>query len=83
MPLANYLNALRDEWAEARDATRHDANLNRLRAADPDAARIFTVTFTQARDSLDLQIQLSNQMQEYAAIKNRQGRMDLYDQIYA
>lgn len=83
MPLIDYLDALRDVWTENRGAARCDANLNRLRTTDPDANRIFTVTFTQARNSLDLQTQLSNQMQDYAALKHQQGRMDLYDQIYA
>lgn len=83
MPLIDYIDAIRDVWTEARSAARCDANLNRLRTTDPDAARIFTVTFTRARNSLDLQLQLTSQLQDYAGLKHQQGRMALYDEIFA
>lgn len=84
MGLRTWLERRRaEEELEAGDAARADDNLVRLRQEDPDAARILTATFTAARHSLREQERMIQQLRQYAALKNRQGRMDLYDRIFA
>ncbi|GLW74992.1 hypothetical protein Kpho02_72890 [Kitasatospora phosalacinea] len=72
-----------EEELEAADAARADGNLACLKREDPDAARIFTATFTAARRDRRTQDQLVAQLQEYAVLKHQAGRMDLYGQIFA
>ncbi|MCG6497628.1 hypothetical protein [Kitasatospora sp. A2-31] len=59
-----------------------DANLARLRQADPELDRIFRITFSQAhRDGLGTQ--LRQQLADYAGLTHRQGRLGDYHALFA
>lgn len=84
MGLRTWLERRRaEEELEAGDAARADDNLARLRQEDPDAARTFTTTFTAARRDRRAENLLTAQIQQYAGLKHQQGRMDLYNAIFA
>ncbi|MEV7600032.1 hypothetical protein AB0O91_21890 [Kitasatospora sp. NPDC089797] len=74
-----------DDRTEAQGAARCDANLARLRQADPDAGRIFPAQtpFTDAHRNPALQAQLAEQVRRYATAKHATGCMDLYDALFA
>ncbi len=74
------------DWRMERAAAAHlDANLARLIATDPDAARIFEPgEFSRALEDLyGFGVQHDERVQAYAAAKHAQDRMDLYGQLFA
>jgi hypothetical protein len=71
-----------EERFEAGQAAQCDANLAQLCRIDPDAARIFTVSFTDAHRDPALQDQLTAQVKAYAIAKHAVGRLDLYNQLF-
>jgi hypothetical protein len=80
-PLTRLYRRLHPEWRmERANAGRLDANLDRLIAADPDAARIFDRgDFTRCHDDMaGFGAQFSERLQEYCRAKLAAGRMDLY-----
>lgn len=71
-----------DNELERQQAAQCDTNLAQLKAADPDAARIFTTGFTAAHRNPALQNQLDEQIKAYATAKHAVGRPDLYNQLF-
>lgn len=66
------------------ERARLDDNLNRLRAQDPDAARLFDgVSFARAAADPDyIGAHLQMQIAEYAVLKHREGRPHLAQALY-
>ena len=73
-----------DEFlADYDSSARCDANLERLRTEDPDAARIFAgISFTGWLTDRDQTGPLGRALEEYGAAKSAQGRMDLFHALF-
>ncbi|MFF9785666.1 hypothetical protein [Streptomyces nigrescens] len=68
---------------EAYVAAVQDANLKRLRQLDPDADRIFRLTFTDALVDPSRCGELGDALKQYGAAKHAAGRMDLFGALFA
>lgn len=73
-----------DEFlADYDSSARCDANLERLRTENPDAARIFMgISFTAWLTDRDQIEPLGRALKEYGAAKSTQGRMDLFHALF-
>jgi hypothetical protein len=80
---AAHAQHLIDEGA-AGEIARLDANLDQLRAADPDAKRLFDgISFAAAaRDPEYLGEHLQRQIAAYAVLKHQENRPHLYQAIH-
>jgi hypothetical protein len=72
----------RPEPEDVEGCARVDANLVQLKQRDPDAARIFTTTSSDCLRGRRRSDKFVAQLQEYAALKHTQGRMDLYNDLF-
>ncbi|WP_406117641.1 hypothetical protein [Streptomyces sp. NBC_00989] len=68
------------EGAQARHA---DRNLARLRAKDPDAARVLTVGFVDALMDSELYTQQGEEHRRYYALKMESDETHLWDELFA
>ncbi|WP_280422810.1 hypothetical protein [Nocardia carnea] len=76
---ADLAHQLDDFLADYNSSARCDANLERLRSEDPDAARIFAgISFTGWLTERGQTGPLGRALEEYGAAKSAQGRMDLF-----
>lgn len=87
--IAALLDRLTGRTARAEDAQEQaaaellDSNVARLRREDPDADQIFTTSFADARLDDWHCGRLVAEIQAYATAKQTQGRMDLYEALFA
>ncbi|MGW5569683.1 hypothetical protein ACWEVD_00660 [Nocardia thailandica] len=74
---------LDDFLTDYNSSARCNANLERLRTEDPDAARIFAgISFTGWLTDRDQTGPLGRALEEYGAAKSGQGRMDLFHALF-
>ncbi|WP_406300969.1 hypothetical protein OG948_59715 (plasmid) [Embleya sp. NBC_00888] len=73
---------LREFLDEATNAWALDANLARLREIDPDA-ELITIAFVDALCNPELYGEQGRSHQEYVTAKQAQGRLDLWELLFA
>ncbi|RLU82577.1 hypothetical protein CTZ27_30125 [Streptomyces griseocarneus] len=80
---ADIVRYAEDIASEAHEARFQDANLARFREEAPDAVRAFgDLTFTEALVSPQLYQRLGTALEDYAAAKHAEDRMDRYGRLF-
>jgi hypothetical protein len=71
------------EQADIDGARIVEANRQKLIRSDPDAARILTISATEALNSKRLFFRQTDEIVEYAKAKHAKGEMRLYKALFA